>query len=425
MFDLRRIRELDERLGGPSRSLRCVHVAGTKGKGSTCHMLSSIFTAAGYRTGLFTSPHLVDVEERIQVDNTPIAPADFAELIGEVADPAEAMRARGEADSPTFFEMLTECAFLHFVRQGVDLAVIEVGLGGRLDSTNIVSPLVSVVTEIGIDHRAELGDTIEQIAREKCGIVKPGAPVVASTTQPIALEIVRQFAAERGAPLTVAHERLHASAVDLEGLDTSFRIDELDLDCRLPLVGEHQVRNALCAAAVCEVLAERGKVVVPPAKLAEGLAGVRLEGRFSLYGGSGPDDPLVVADVAHNPLSVATMLATWHRRLAGRRFVLLFAASGDKDVEGMLSLLAPLAEAAVLTKACSPRSKPLEELEPIARGAGLDAIVCDDSTAAYNRAITLAREKGLPLLVTGTFYLVGEVLRLRKTGVANPHLVGR
>ncbi|MFW5798399.1 MAG: bifunctional folylpolyglutamate synthase/dihydrofolate synthase, partial [Planctomycetota bacterium] len=208
-FDLSRIRELDDRLGRPSAAVSVIHVAGTKGKGSTCHMLESVLRAAGYRVGMFTSPHLVDIEERIRLDGANIEPRQFARLVERVSEPAEAMRGRNEQDMPTFFELVTECAFLHFAETRPDVAIVEVGLGGRLDSTNVVTPEVSVITEIGIDHRLELGDTIAQIASEKAGIIKPGLPVVTSAVNPVALEVFHNRAAELGSSLAVSWQQLH------------------------------------------------------------------------------------------------------------------------------------------------------------------------------------------------------------------------
>lgn len=420
-FDLSRIRELDDRLGRPSAAVPVVHVAGTKGKGSTCYMLESVLREAGCRVGMFTSPHLVDIEERIRLDGANIEPSQFARLVERVSEPAEAMRTRGEQDMPTFFELVTACAFLHFAETRPDVAIVEVGLGGRLDSTNVVTPEVSVIAEIGIDHQLELGDSIAQIASEKGGIIKPGLPVVTSAVNPVALEVFHNRAAELGSPLTVSWQQLHAREVTFRGQQTSMVIDEMDLPVTMPLVGHHQVRNALCCAAVVGRLNEAGTVSVTPEQLARGLSSVPLKGRFTML----PETdrhPTVVLDVAHNVLSVATLLETWREVMDGRPFVLLFGASAEKDIRGMLELLKPHASATVVTRAWSPRGAQPGELVSAARLLEMPVEAMDNTDLAWPRAVELARLHGCPILVTGTFYLVGEVLRILRDGRANPVL---
>src|SRR5262245_2425150 len=257
---LDRMRALLHRLGDPHDRLRTVHVAGSKGKGSTCAMLASVLRAAGYRTGLFTSPHLVDVRERIQIDGELIAEGELAALMEEIRPAAEALEAEGQP--PTFFEVGTALGFLHFRRQRCDVAVVEVGLGGRFDSTNVLTPLVSVVTSISLDHTAILGDQVEKIAFEKAGIIKAGVPVVSGVTDPAAQEVIRRVAAERGAPLTQLGTDFHYryepwSSPDRpwwewgacpNGVQVTTRLREWPV---LPvrLAGEHQAANAAVAVA--------------------------------------------------------------------------------------------------------------------------------------------------------------------------------
>lgn len=420
VFDLRRVDELDRRLDRPSRGFASIHVAGTKGKGSTCHMIASVLQQAGLKVGMFTSPHLVDVEERIRINGRKISPQEFSRRISDISETVESMKSLRPQDAPTFFEMLTVCAFLHFVRHQVDVGIVEVGLGGRLDSTNIIDPLVSVITEIGIDHKIELGDTIDRITREKCGIIKPGVPVVTSNTQTEALQIIRETAARCRAPLTESQQAYHTCLIDFDDHRTHFHVEAPRMDITLPVIGRHQVRNALCTLGVCDVLNKVHGFKIQPGDIQTGLAGTNLQGRFSLLEPRGRDEPPIIIDVAHNPLSIETTLDTYGRCMGDRKYILLFGASSDKDFTEMLRLLAPMAEMIVLTRAWSIRSAAAESIAEAARSLGIDPVVTENTTEGYPKALELAGRKGAPLLVTGTFYLVGEVMRLHQGKPANP-----
>ncbi len=413
-FKLDRIRSLLERLGNPHQRLRLVHVAGSKGKGSTAAMLADILRHAGYRTGLFTSPHLSRVEERIQVDRRPIAAEELATLLSEIRT---AIEAPGFAQAPTFFEVATALGFLHFARRRVDVAVIEVGLGGRFDSTNVCRPLLAIVTSISFDHTDLFGDRLAGIAREKAGIIKPGRPVVSGVTAPEARQVIEATCRERGAALRQIgadfHFRYEAGRVVPSGAGFVLHKPRVAVTSarrvwpvmELGLLGEHQAANAAVATACVEQLRGLG-MPIADAAVQTGLAGVQWPARLEVFGGR----PLVVLDCAHNVASaqalVDTLLASFP---AGRRW-LVFAGSRDKDLEGMLAILAPhfarvfLTSSRTTTRAMSP-----EQLAALIRPEmGLPFTPCHTPEEAWHAARTAAGPDDL-ICVTGSVYLAGEL----------------
>lgn len=415
---LDRMRAVLRAVGQPHRRLRVVHVAGSKGKGSTSAMLAGVLRAAGYRTGLFTSPHLSDVRERLQVDSEPVARPELAALLTD-------LRAAGvDRFEPTFFELATAAGFLHFVRRRVDLAVIEVGLGGRFDSTNVVTPLVSVITSISHDHTQILGERIAQIAFEKAGIVKPGRPTVSGATADEARAVIERVCAQRRAPLwqlgrdfteTYLPGRVTATETVLPRATVrTWRGDWPALE--LGLLGAHQAANAAVTVAAVELLRERG-LAVPEVAVRQGLKEVRWPARLEVLGRR----PLVVLDCAHNTASAEALVETLRDSFPATRRVLVFASSADKDVPGILRILAPHFERFVLTSFDSPRAVPPEQLAAWLREAGAAEgawLTVPPSALAWRRAHGLAGPDDL-VCVAGSVFLAGEVRPLA-TGAGEP-----
>jgi dihydrofolate synthase/folylpolyglutamate synthase len=424
---LDRMRALLERLGDPHRQLRVVHVAGSKGKGSISAMLETVLRRAGYRTGLFTSPHLCRVEERIQVAGVPIDGAEVAVLTGDLAPAVRAVEAglAPGAQGVTFFEVATALGFLHFVRRRVEVAVVEVGLGGRFDSTNVCLPLVAIIASISYDHTQQLGNTLARIAGEKAGIIKPGRPCLSGARAPAARAVIERVCRERRAPLRQIDIDFHYT------YEPGRITPEADLPPRvrvvtgararppltLGLLGEHQAANAAVAVAAVEQLRAEGLYVSDEA-VAEGLAGVRWPARLEVV----RRRPLVVLDCAHNVASAEALVDTLeasfpaHRQedgAAGPRRLLVFAGSNDKDLAGMLEVLAPHFSQAYLTRfGNSSRAAPPEQLaELLRRIRPLPCTICPSAADAWHQALQSAGPDDL-VCVTGSAFFAGEVRAL-------------
>lgn len=446
---LERMRAFLARLGDPQDRLRVVHVTGTKGKGSTAAMLAAMLRAAGYRVGLFTSPHLVRVEERIQIDGEPISAAELAALMGEIAW-AEGDRGQGTGDrgdrvstgltplpsplSPTFFEIGTALGFLHFVRRRADVAVVEVGLGGRFDSTNVCSPLVSVVTSVGLDHTAQLGDTLEAIAYQKAGIIKPGVPVVSGVTQPGPRAVVERVAAETGSRLVQLgrdfgfaysasgpRERAGPSHVQPPARSRGpLAFVEITTARRYPpfalgLLGEHQAANAAVAVATIERLRAAG-MSVPDAAIARGLAGVRWPARIEVLA----ERPALILDCAHNVPSAEALVETLRQSFpTPRRAACVFAVSADKPYPDMLRVLAGYFGHFHLTRygnnpRCVPPEKLAAELASGGRASAVETTIHPTAAVAWAAATAAAGPDDL-VCATGSLFLAGE-LRAKMNG---------
>jgi dihydrofolate synthase/folylpolyglutamate synthase len=432
-FKLDRMRALVARLGDPQRRLRIVHVAGSKGKGSTSAMLAAMLRRAGHRTGLFTSPHLCRVEERFQVDGQPITSAELTTLLNDIRSgmpedkaPFQARSASEGISSPhpawTFFEVATAVGFLHFVRRRVDAAVVEVGLGGRLDSTNVCDPAVAVITSISYDHVNFLGDKLASIAREKAGIFKPGRPAISGATVPEARAVIEQAARQCGAPLyqlgvDFAY-RYESGQVTAEGVRKP-RVQVTTARRRWPplelnLLGQHQAANAAVAIACAEVLRGQGWHL-PDRAVAEGLAEVVWPARMEVVGRR----PWVVLDCAHNVASVQALVETLTNSFPAGRRLLVFAGSSDKDLTGMFRELAPHFRHAFLTRyTANPRGVPAAELAALLRDSGdLAATACATPREAYQAARAAAGPDDL-ICITGSVFLAGELRPLVLAGAA-------
>jgi len=427
-FGLGRMRRLLTLIGAPHRTFPAVHVAGTKGKGSTVAMIAAILERAGYRVGRYLSPHVHTIEERICVDGRPIPRRAFERSFGVVIPAVgrlDAAAARRGERGPTWFEAVTAAAFDHFAREKVDIAVVETGLGGRLDATNVFHPLVSVITPVSLDHTAVLGPTVRHIAAEKAGIVKRGCPVVCGARDPQARAVVTAVAGRRRARLLLvdrdfrSEHRAPDDPASLEGDTLLFTMplaprgrggpptaDRYDLG----MTGRHQADNAGMAVATVRLLRERG-FAIPDEALRDGLATARLPARIERVSSK----PLVVIDAAHNVASMRSLLEAIDGALAAARrrggpTVLVFGASVDKEIEGMLAVVADRFDRIVLTRAASsPRSAPVERLSAACAALGVAAVeVSASPAAALVRARRIAGTRGM-VCIAGSFFLAGEI----------------
>jgi dihydrofolate synthase/folylpolyglutamate synthase len=381
-YNLERMRRLLAALGNPERAFLSLHIAGTKGKGSTAHLAEAVLREAGYKTGLYTSPHLVDLRERIRLDGKPIREEEFTRLMA-------AMEPQLRRLKPTYFETMTAAAFLCFADQGVDYAVVEVGLGGRLDATNVLTPCACAITTIDYDHMEKLGKTLDLIAAEKAGILKPGVPAVSSPQPPAARRVLLSRAPVVFPRFRVLSSRGNMLKFTLEGRPYA-----------LPVLGEHQAANAATALALVRCSGAR----VSPGAVQRAFRKIRLPGRVERVGRR----PALIVDAAHNPVSARALSAAL-KRVPRRRLILVFGASADKDTGAMLRTLLPAADLTIFTKAANPRAAAPSDLM---KQAGRRPAVCVGSVA---RALALARKSAGPedaIVVTGSFYVAGEALGL-------------
>lgn len=400
-FGLDNIRTLLEALGNPHHFFRSVHVAGTNGKGSTSSMTESVIRTSGYRTGLFTSPHLVSFTERIRIDGAEISEDDVVDLAEDVRVVVEKIR----DFSPTFFEFVTAMAFLYFRRTEVEWAVVEVGLGGRLDATNVVLPDVAVLTAIGLDHREFLGNTLREVAAEKAGIIKTGVPVVSAPQSPEVLDVIEARSLEKGAPFFRCGRDFSSSEVreDDRGLFFSYQGEKEYADLHLPLAGEHQAINAALALKTTEILT--GKYPGMVCSMRDGLGAVRWPGRIELV----EEDPTILIDGAHNPDAAVALSAHLGKMLSrGRgRILMIIGIMEDKDIDGILRPLLPLASVLIFTAAPYGRAASAEVLASHAASQGYPSILSAGVSDALRKAEELY-EPGDVIVVTGSFYTIGE-----------------
>jgi dihydrofolate synthase / folylpolyglutamate synthase len=408
---LDRMRALLRLLGDPHLRLRTVHVAGTKGKGSTSAMLAAVLRAAGHRTGLFTSPHLSDISERVQVDGRPITRDEITARMAEVAKATHDMERDGDPSRyPTFFEVITALGFLHFDCRRVDLAVFEVGLGGRFDSTNVCEPVLSLITNISYDHMAILGNTLAEIAFQKAGIIKRNVPVVTTADDPEAFDVIRTVAEENDSPLSAIGRDF--GAVSLPGRPFEQPMVRIATNRRdwgtLPigLYGAHQAVNAAGVVAAVETLREIG-MAIPDRAVRDGLRDVVWPARIERVGLK----PLVLIDCAHNAASVAALIETMTSSfpVAGKKH-LVFAASADKQIAEMLELLAAYFDEFHLTRyESNPRSADPEAMAQMLKPhSRLQVAIHADPKTAWAAAIRQAKPEDA-VVVTGSVFLAGEL----------------
>jgi len=403
-FDLERMRTLLKKLGNPQDKFRSVHVAGTKGKGSTCAMIASMLQACDHKTGLYTSPHLVDIRERIVVNGHMISHADFTRLVRQIAPIVERMK-----PTPTYFDVLTAIAFAYFAEQGVEIAVVETGLGGRLDSTNVIKPEVTAITSISKDHMGQLGTTLDRIAEEKAGIFKPGIPAL-TVLQPPEVEATFKRIAERvGAPFEIAGKNIEFSY----RFESSRMLGPHNRVClttpsskfehlAVPLMGEHQAINCGLALSVIDRLKARG-ITINDAKAMEGLARTSLPGRMEMVSTT----PRIIVDGAHNAASLDAMMRAIGQYIPYDSMVVIFGCCADKDVPGMLERITSGADKVIFTPVDNIRSSDPSELaaryvELYGKMAQVASTLEEALGIAY-RAVT----KEDLICITGSFYLVG------------------
>jgi dihydrofolate synthase/folylpolyglutamate synthase len=417
---LDRMRWLLNLLGNPQERLPAVHVAGTKGKGSTCAMLASILSAAEHRTGLYISPHISAFEERMTVDGRRPSPDELVDLVNRVRGPVAEMDRLPQRMPPTYFEIATALAWLYFLDQRAEVAVLETGLGGRLDSTNVCRPVATCITNISRDHTHLLGNTLAQIATEKAGIIKEGVPVVSGVAEPETIDVVCRAAAAQGGELWLLHREIQLECGS-EGAGASREHSPSEQDARwcitvrtpvaewrkvrVPLRGRHQADNTALALGLVDRLRLAGYSISEEA-VREGLARVDWPARIEVVG----TQPTVIIDAAHNWASAKALAATLRDEFPRRRRILIFASTKDKDVRGQLRLLLPEFETIVLTRYVdNPRSVSPEELESIVASlTDQPAHVAQEPVAAWKLARRLAGPSDL-IVVTGSFFLVAEL----------------
>ncbi len=411
-FDLERMRTLLKKLGNPHEQFRSVHIAGTKGKGSTCAMVASMLRACGYKVGVYTSPHLVDIRERIQINGEMISHAEFARLIKTIEPMVGRMK-----PTPTYFDVLTAAAFKYFADEKVDIAVVETGLGGRLDSTNVIKPEVTAITSISKDHMAQLGNTLALIAQEKAGIFKKDVPAVTVIQDPDAEAVLARVAAKVGAPFDVTGKSIEFSyrfessrmlgphnRVCLTTANTKFE------HLAVPLMGEHQAINCGLALAVIDKLKQRG-LPINDSKAMEGLAKTTIPGRMEIIN----QTPKVIVDGAHNAASIDAMMRAIGQHVPYDSMVVIFGCCADKDVSGMLERITSGADKVIFTKVNNIRTADPNELaaryvEQFGKMAQV-ADTLEEALSIANRAVT----KEDLICITGSFYLVGEAKKFFAT----------
>lgn len=409
-FNLTRMGRLLTGLDNPHRQLRCVHIAGTKGKGSTAIMLASMLSHAGLKTGLYVSPHMVDVRERIQINGQMIPEHDLTRLLNKLAGVVRKM----PGDAPTYFEILTAVAFKYFADAPVDVAIIETGLGGRLDSTNVIKPEVCGITSISMDHMAQLGGSLDKIAEEKAGIFKAGVPVI-SVPQPASVAATLRKAAERTrAPLLFTGEDIEFSYrfessrevgphTRVSLTSGSSRFEHL----MVPMPGDHQAINCGLALSLMAVLKEKGLTVDDQAAI-EGLAKAYLPGRMEIV----HDSPRIMLDGAHNAASIEALMRAIGQNIAYDSMVVIFGCRTDKDITGMLGFIRLGADKVIFTSTGSPRSAdPAELAAQYVEQTGKMAQVADDLEEALSIAERAVTREDL-ICVTGSFYLAGRAKRI-------------
>lgn len=423
-FDLAYVRAMLEALGHPERRFASVLIAGTNGKGSTAATLSSILRVAGYRTGLYSSPHLVRINERIRVNGEAISDVEFGEIHDRVERTAQELLRAGKLPwHPSFFEMLTAMAFEYFASVGVEVAVLEVGMGGRLDATNVVEPLVSVIADIALDHEKYLGNTIAEIAGEKAGIIRANGVVVTLPQHPQANDVIGHAILEKNARGVSATQYVPpvspGAAAYLEGRSVPARGrnryplsvmgEEIAVDS--PLAGRHQLRNVALAIATAEELALFGFKTTPK-QIEQGIRETHWPGRFQVVSPSAatPQREMVL-DVAHNPAGAWALRSALSENFSGRELTFVFAAMRDKPLQEMAGILFPLAEHVVVTQVANPRSATADELLQAASRTGVTLFPEETVAAALARARELSKPDGV-MVVTGSIFLVGEAMTL-------------
>ncbi|MCF6159141.1 MAG: bifunctional folylpolyglutamate synthase/dihydrofolate synthase [wastewater metagenome] len=449
-FNLDRMVKMLEHTGSPHRTFPSIHITGTKGKGSTSIMISTILEYAGFKTGLFTSPHLVDLRERIQIHCRKIPETNFTSILAGLQPYIQHLRNTNPSASPTFFEILTAICMLYFKKEQAEIAVLEVGLGGRLDSTNVVIPLVSIITNIGFDHTAILGNTLSSIAHEKAGIIKQGIPVVSAVEDPEALAVIEKTCRERNAELHLLGrdiwiEEVHC--INTEKQLLSHRSQSIPCnpphplfpkrgtgkmnrktggsvctiktgqhtytDIFLPLVGTHQVKNCALAIAALDILRERGYISVHEEIVRNALAQVSCPARIEIIG----TNPLIILDYAHTVDSMRFLKKSLIENFTYNKLFLVLGLSQDKDLDTILTEIVPVSNEVLVTRSKNPRAAEPDDLyQRIERLCGKQSGIFDTIQNAVHAAQQMASKKDL-ICITGSAYIAGEAMQILKTTV--------
>jgi len=405
-YDLRRVDELLARLGNPHLKARSVHIAGTNGKGSVAAMVASALTVSGYTTGLYTSPHLNDLRERIRVDGELISKAELVDLVERLKPEVEAVNRKATYGRLTTFELLTALGFIYFGLKGVDFQVLEVGLGGRLDATNVIQPEVCLITSVSLDHRDVLGNSLAEIAAEKAGIIKLGCVVVTSPQADEVARVIKETCVNRGASLVrvgidVTWQEL-GFVSNRQLLRVKGRLGSYELS--IPLLGHYQLENAATAVAALEVLAERG-FNISRDSIINGLAQVSWPGRFQILS----HHPLVLVDGAHNPDGARRLKQSLKQYLDFERAILVIGVSCGKDVAGIVSELFPLFGKVIVTRSRHPRAMASPPIVAEFRKQGVETQVVDDVPAALSQALALAGDRDL-VCIAGSLFVIAEAI---------------
>ena len=406
VWDIKRIERLLARLDNPQNYARSVHVAGTKGKGSTSAMIASILHNAGYKVGLYTSPHLLSYTERIRVDAQPVAEADWAKLVEIIQPHVEAENALGDLGELTTFEIFTAMAFLHFQRVKADYQVLEVGLGGRLDATNVIQPQVCVLTSISFDHMDVLGDTLAKIAGEKCGIIKPGASVVSAPQFPEAMEVIERVCQEKGVHLVKVGEDVTWERLGFNQEGQSFRVKGLkgEYKLRIALLGLHQLENAADAVAAVELLKEKG-AKISSQNIVAGLAKVDWPGRLQVL----RKKPWVVVDGAHNAYSMQRLREALADYFKYDKMKLILGFGADKDIPGMAAEAAKMTGDIILVASKHPRAVKAEALVAAFKKHGVTPRLAESVKDAMQLALGEVGPNDL-IVAAGSIFVIAEVM---------------
>jgi dihydrofolate synthase/folylpolyglutamate synthase len=405
-YSLRHVEELLNRMGDPQLAARTIHIAGTKGKGSVAVMIARVLSSSGYKTGLYTSPHLHTLRERINVGGSLISEADFAAAMAEVKPFIESMKQDASFRQLTYFEALTALAFAYFQKKRLDFQVLEAGLGGRLDATNVAGPVVCIITPISLDHTQILGNSLAEIAREKAGIIKSGCWVVLSPQPKEVASVISDICREKEAKVVQVGKDvtwhkiggdLHHQSLVIEGRTGKYQVS-------IPLLGDYQLENAAVAVAALEILASAG-FNISAADIAQGLARVNWPGRFQIL----QQSPTVLVDGAHNVASMKGLVNNIKSYFAHKRIFLVFGTSCDKDIPGIVNELVPLSPQVIVTRTAHSRAAPLSNLIAEFSKRGIESETGETVTEAISRALSLADRRDI-ICVTGSLYVVAEAL---------------
>jgi dihydrofolate synthase/folylpolyglutamate synthase len=412
-FNLDRMFALMESLGEPQAKYPIIHVAGTKGKGSVSALCASALQAAGHKVGLYTSPHLLDYTERIQINGEPISHLELVELVEQIKPHV------AKIPKLTTFEITTALGFMAFANHGVDAAVIEVGLGGRLDATNVITPKVSVVTSLSYDHMAVLGNTLALIAGEKAGIIKEGVPVVSAPQKDEALEVLIERAAQKGCEFTLVGRDVKFELIEssLKGQRFKAESQKSKVEFHIPLLGLHQIENA---AAAYTALKASG-IPITDEDIQKGFSQVQWRARFEIA----RLDPPLIFDSAHNQDSFGKLRETLETHFPGRMVYLIFGASEDKNIPGMFEEMKPKIKKLIVTRADHPRALSVEHIQGLAEQAGVESEAVTPVREALRRALELSSNDGSIVLSAGSIFVTAEVMREWKTLTPNASPNGR